>query len=446
MGAVEAWIEQNWNPELTLRAWWRRLFDAGLAFPTWPEGMGGTGAGPSEARAVAAAVAAAGVIAAPEGPGPNMGGPTVLDHGTPEQQQRFVGPLGRGETQWCQLFSEPGAGSDLAGLACRAERDGDRFVVEGQKVWSSRAATSDVGMLLCRTDPDAPKHRGITYALIDLHQPGVEIRPLVQMNGAAEFSEVFLTGARFHLDDVIGPLHGGWDVARTTLAHERASTSSRPGRGAVVAAAGDLGGDLDRSVGELVEAWRAAGGAPERQAPLMGGRAMIDLARRHGALSDPARRDRLLRFYVHAEIHRLNGRRMRDLSRARVRSGLDGSALKLDLAALSHESRDLSLAIVGPAGMLEGEASPDGGRIVRTALTSFVPSLGGGTNEIQRNVMAERTLGLPREPVDDAEVPFRELMRRGRPGGPASPGTAPSGSSAVPETRASETRSAEETT
>ena len=420
MGAVERWIEENWAPDLTLAEWWRLLFEAGYAFPTWPVGLGGSSASAADGRAVAAALAAAGVIVAPEGPGPNMGGPTVIEHGSAEQRERFVKPLALGQVQWCQLFSEPGAGSDLASLSTRAERDGDHFVVNGQKVWNSRAGTSDFGMLLCRTDFDVAKHRGITYALIDMRQPGVEVRPLVQMNGAAEFSEVFLTDARFHVDDVIGPLGGGWDVARTTLAHERASTAAGAGRGAVVVAAGALGGHLDRPVGELVEERRSVGGAPKRQAPLLGGRAMLDLARRYGAHDRPDLRDQLIRFYVHAETHRLNGRRMRDLARARVSSSLDGSAIKLDLAALAHESRDLSLAIVGAAGMLAGADSPDGGRVVTTALSSFVPSLGGGTNEIQRNIIAECTLGLPREPAADADVPFRQVAR-GASGGAGRP-------------------------
>lgn len=414
MGEVAGWIEENWSLDLTLAEWWRRLFDAGYAYPTWPVGFGGTGATAAESRAVGAALADAGVIAAPEGPGPNMGGPTVLEHGTPGQHERFVKPLVRGEVQWCQLFSEPGAGSDLASLSTRAERDGDHLVVSGQKVWNSRADTSEWGMLLCRSDFDAPKHRGITFAMIDMRQPGVEVRPLVQMNGAAEFSEVFLTEARVHVDDVIGPLGGGWDVARTTLTHERASTSGAAGRGAVLVAAGALGGNLDRTVGELIESRRGSDGRPKRQAALLGGQAMLDLARRHDATNRPALRDQIVRFYVHAETHRLNGRRMRDLAKAKVRSPLDGSAIKLDLAMLAHESRDLSLAIVGAGGMLAGGASPDGGRVVTTALTSFVPSLGGGTNEIQRNIIAERTLGLPREPAADADLPFREIARGGQ--------------------------------
>ncbi|MHB1139590.1 MAG: acyl-CoA dehydrogenase family protein [Microthrixaceae bacterium] len=408
---VGEWIDEHWSRDLTLARWWDLLFDAGYAFPTWPVGLGGTGASSAEARVVTSVLAERGTIAAPAGNGPNMGAPTLIEHGTADQQRRFVEPLGRGRTQWCQLFSEPGAGSDLASLSARAERDGDTWVVSGQKVWNSKADVSEWGMLLCRTDPDAPKHRGISFMMIDMGQPGVEVRPLLQMNGAAEFSEVFLTEARVHVDDVIGPLGGGWDVARTTLAHERASTSAGAGRGAVLVEAGGIPGNLDRTVGELLRERTDAGGAPRRQAPLLSSRQLVALARGAGVADRPELRDRVVRYYVHSEVHRRNGQRLRDLARARVPTALDGSAMKLDLAQLAHESRDLSLELLGAAGMLAGASAPDGGRVVRTGLSSFVPSLGGGTNEIQRNIIGERTLGLPREPAVDADTPFRATRR-----------------------------------
>ena len=406
-----AWIADNWSRDLTLAEWWRRLYEAGYAFPSWPVGLGGSGAGAAEARSIAATLAAAGTIAAPTGNGPNMGAPTVLDHGNPDQQRRFVGPLGRGEVQWCQLFSEPGAGSDLAAVSTRAELDGDTFVVSGQKVWNSKADQSEWGMLLCRTDHDVPKHDGMSFLMIDMRQPGVEVRPLVQMNGEAAFCEVFLTEARASVDDVIGPLGAGWRVARTTLAHERASTASAAPRGAVVVAAGGLAGNLGRRVGGLVDEWNEQGSRPRRQPPLLGARAMIDLARGHGVVGDPTLRDRLVRYVSHSDLYRYNGRRMGDLARAQASAPLDGAAMKLDLAALAAESRDLSLALCGAAAMLWSPSSSDEGRVARTALSSFVPAMGGGTNEIQRNVIGERLLGLPREPAIDADVPFRELRR-----------------------------------
>jgi alkylation response protein AidB-like acyl-CoA dehydrogenase len=263
-------------------------------------------------------------------------------------------------------------------------------------------------MLLCRTDPDQPKHQGLSFLMLDMRQPGVEVRPLVQMNGAATFCEVFLDEARAPVENLIGSLGAGWAVARTTLAHERAATAAGTGRGAVVVEAGELGGNLDRPAGELVEAWKAAGGTPRSQPPLLGSRTMIALAQRSGVTDRPAVRDQLVRFVVHSEVYRRNGQRLRDLARAGHTAPLDGSAMKLDLAALAHESRDLSLAILGAEGLLAD------GDIARTALTAFVPSLGGGTNEIQRNIIGERVLGLPREPAVDADVPFRELRRSAR--------------------------------
>ena len=408
---VERWVGEHWSPELTLAQWWDLLWDAGYAFPSWPVGLGGLAATAAEARIVTGALASAGTIAAPVGNGPNMGAPTLIEHGTDDQLRRFVEPLGRGRTQWCQLFSEPGAGSDLASLSTRAEVDGDELVVSGQKVWSSKADVSEWGMLLCRTDLDVPKHQGITFVMLDMRQPGVEVRPLVQMNGAAEFSEVFLTEARVQLADVIGGVGAGWSVARTTLAHERASSAAAPGRGAVLVEAGSIPGKLDRPVGELVDAWRAAGGAKRRQAPLLSSRQILELARAAGLDRRPALREQVVRYYVHSEVYRRNGQRLRDLARAKVPSALDGPAMKLDLARLSHESRDLSLELLGPAAMLAGGSAPDGGRVLRTGLTSFVPSLGGGTNEVQRNIIGERTLGLPREPSVDAELSFRQTRR-----------------------------------
>ncbi len=405
------WIDANWSLEITLAEWWRRLFEAGLTFPSWPTGLGGSGANAADTRTVGAALGAAGVIGPPSGNGPNMGGPTLIAHATPEQQQRFLPPMALGEHQWCQLFSEPGAGSDLASLATKADRDGDEFVVTGQKVWNSRAEVSGWGMLLARTNPDVPKHRGITFMMIDMDQPGVEVRPLVQMNGAAEFCEVFMTEARVKVSDVIGDINDGWNVARTTLTHERAGAASGRSRGIVDIAAGGIAGNLDLTAGELIERAASAARDPKKRFEVMlNSRTMIALAKGTGATADPARRDQLMRFHVNTEIYRLTGLRSRDLAKSK-QPGPDGSMMKLSLAMLSHQSRDLSLSMLGAEGMLIDDDARDGGRIQRAGLSAFAPSLGGGTNEIQRNIIGERTLGLPREPGNDAEIPFRDLRR-----------------------------------
>src|SRR6201986_2802932 len=214
---VQQFIDGNWDAGLTVRAWWRRLADAGYAFPAWPEGLWGLSASASQARAITGVLAGVGVIGPPSGHvAATLAGPTLLEHGTPEQVARFVLPIALGEAAWCQLFSEPGSGSDLASVAARAVPDGDEWVIDGQKVWNSGADTADFGLLLARTDSALPKHQGLTYFLIDMRQPGVEARPVRQMNGGSAFCEVFLTGARVRADCVLGDIGTGWRVAQTT--------------------------------------------------------------------------------------------------------------------------------------------------------------------------------------------------------------------------------------
>jgi len=351
------------------------------------------------------------VIGPPTGNAPNMGVPTLLAHGTKDQQERFVTPIANGQNAWCQLFSEPGAGSDLASLACRAERDGDEFVVTGQKVWNSSADSSEWGMLVARTNPDVPKHAGITWMMIDMRQPGVEVRPLVQMNGGAEFCEVFLSEARVPVENVIGGIDNGWNVARTTLTYERGSVGKRYPKGLVEMRAGSLSGNLDRRVGDLIEVSKQAARDPNKRFDIMlGAKSMIHLARDLGLSHDPVVRDRVADYYVRSEVYRLTGQRSRDNAKG-GKAGPEGSIMKLALAMLAHRSRDLSMSLIGADGMLMGSDARENGKVQRACLSSFAPSLGGGTNEIQRNIIGERSLGLPREPGNDNDVPFRDLKR-----------------------------------
>jgi len=319
--------------------------------------------------------------------------------------------MARGREVWAQLFSEPGAGSDLASLSTTAILDGEEYVVNGQKVWNSFADVSEWGMLLARTNPDVPKHRGITYMMIEMDQPGVEVRPLVQMNGIAEFCEVFLTDARVPVTNVIGDPGDGWNVARTTLAFERAGAGAGRVSGLVNIGPGAKTGNLDRTVGEIVKASKGHGaGRAHRNEVLLSARTIIDIARRLGADADPVIRDRLARYYSNSQVYTWTGRRGRDNARS-GRPGPESSTMKLQIAALAHEARDLSLAVLGPEGTLTGPDTTAGGRVQLAALSSFAASLGGGTNEIQRNIIGERTLGLPREPAVDTDVPFRQLRR-----------------------------------
>jgi alkylation response protein AidB-like acyl-CoA dehydrogenase len=406
---VEAWLAESWSLDLGVREWWQRLVSAGYTYPTWPAGAGGRGASNPEARAISDVLASRGVVGPPVGHvAGTLAAPTLLEHGTEEQIATLVRDIALGESAWCQLFSEPGSGSDLASVGTIAELDGDEWVITGQKVWSSAANRADLGMLLARTDRDLPKHRGLTYFAIDMDQPGVEVRPLRVMNGSTPFCEVFLTEARVAASRMVGDLHGGWRVARTTLAHERRSVAGGGLPGLVPARSG-AHGDLDRTVGDVIE--RARRAAEERRSPIRSGalgvKVMIDLARDSGVATDALVRQDLARY--HSQV-RVNGWTMRRIGAARGGlTGADGSIAKLTTSRICQHSRDLSYRIVGAPLLLAGSESPMGGDLQAVNLASPGTRIGGGTDEIQLDVLGERALGLPREPGDDQDRPYREL-------------------------------------
>jgi alkylation response protein AidB-like acyl-CoA dehydrogenase len=406
---VQAWVDGSWDTSVTVREWWQRLALAGYAYPTWPAGLGGSGASRRDAFVISGVLARNGVIASPVGAmAATLAAPTLLEHATDIQKEEFVGPISTGEKAWCQLFSEPGSGSDLASVGTRAVRDGDEWVVTGQKVWNSAANWADLGMLLARTDVDVPKHAGLTYFVIDMRQSGIETRPLKQMNGASNFCEVFLNEARVRQDHVIGTLNGGWRVAQTTLRHERNSVAGGGLPGLVMATSGSVG-DLDRKVGEVLDRTREA--ARVRRSPIRAGavptKLMIELAQKYGVADQPAIRNRVARYVSQV---RVNGWTMRRSAAAGGNlTGADGSIAKLTTARICQESRDLSYAIVGAYGMLAGKASPLDGDLQTVNLASPGTRLGGGTDEIQLSVLGEKALGLPREQAADKNVPYRDL-------------------------------------
>lgn len=390
------WLKENWDPGLTVREWWRRLADAGYAHPTWPAGLGGLGASSAQAREITAEIAARGALGPPSGHvGATMAAPTLLAHGTEEQKRRFVRAIADGTESWCQLFSEPGSGSDLASLATRAERDGDEWVVTGQKVWNSAADTADLGMLLARTDLDAPKHKGITFFLIDMHQPAIEVRPLRQMNGSTAFCEVFLTQARVGSDRIVGGLGEGWQVAQTTLAAERSAVAGNRSRGPARARSGRCG-DLDRLAGDVIGEADAGEGLSKSSA--LPWNTMLDLARSCGAVSSAVQRQDLARYYIQTRVNRWLFQRV-----------ANGSLAKIATSRICQQSRELGYSIAGCRGLLSGPDSLLGGEFQTVALSSPGARLGGGSDEIQLNVIAERTLGLPREPSADKDLPYRQL-------------------------------------
>ncbi|MFZ9015587.1 MAG: acyl-CoA dehydrogenase family protein [Ilumatobacteraceae bacterium] len=403
---LQDWLHDNWDPDLTVAAWWERLGVAGWAAPSLPEHAYGRGLSRSDAVRVAETIGAHGALAAPGGLGLLLAAPTIAAHGTQEQIDRYVRDIVTGQQAWCQLFSEPIAGSDLAGLQTKAVADGEEWIVDGQKVWTSGGHLADLGMLIARTDPSAPKHQGISYFAIDMHQPGIDIRPLKEMTGRSLFNEVFMTGARVADAALIGGRNKGWAVANSTLAFERAGLGAGGGHAAASAAVpGTVAGHLDQRAGDFVGNRRSAsGGAQFRGA----GRMLVELAKSAGVIDDPTVRQDLMRLHTLGEVGRMNTWR---LKATKARGGDIpgfGNIGKLAMSDTMRLQRDLGMRIIGASGMLHAY-DPDArarldaatGRsmhafVTEMALFAQAPPIYGGTDQIQRNIIGERVLGLPK--------------------------------------------------
>jgi alkylation response protein AidB-like acyl-CoA dehydrogenase len=406
---VRSWLASEWNPDLTVAEWWDRLADAHLAVPTWPEHAFGRGLSRGDAAVVTEEIKAAGALGAPGGLGIMLAGPTIVAHGDEQQRNTYLRPIVTGAEAWCQLFSEPEAGSDLAGLKCRAERDGDVWTVNGQKVWTSGGQIADRGMLLARTDPDVRKHKGISWFAFDMHQDGVDVRPLREMTGRALFNEVFLTDVTARHDDIIGGLNNGWAVANTTLFVERSSLGAG-GHGAAGAAAspGTIAGDLDRRAGDFVRVSSSGSGDVMSGGA---GNAVLRLARSQAPVADATLRQQLVRLHEMQEIARFANLRMKAARAAGIElTGAEANIAKLSMTRITKLSAELGLALQGPAGQLWKDPAADP---IMAELALFAPavSIYGGTDEVQKNIIGERTLGLPPEPRTDKDVPFRDIGR-----------------------------------
>jgi alkylation response protein AidB-like acyl-CoA dehydrogenase len=407
--AVREWLAEAWDPSLTVRAWWARLADSGWGCPHWPVEWSGRGLGYLESAAVTDELAAAGVLAPPEGAGVSMGANVLFTYGTEEQKARWLPALARGEEAWCQFFSEPGAGSDLASVQTRAVRDGDEWVVNGQKVWNSGTLTADRGLLVTRTDPDQPKHRGISFFIIDVDQPGVEIRPIRQMNGRTEFNETFFTDATVADSARVGEVNGGFKVAMTTLTSERSAFAGGGEHRLKRVVAGPKGGNLDRIVGDVLleEPDDDMGGA--NTPPVHTPDALIALAREYGRSSDATIRQRIAQVYAQSEALRFTGMRARAAAEAGQPPGPESSIAYLGGVKVIRLYRDLSADIAGPAGLLLGPDAPDEGAVALTVITAPCHGIQGGSEQIQRNIIGEGILGLPKEPQVDRDIPFRDV-------------------------------------
>ena len=402
---VRGFVAEAWDPDLSLGAWRRRLADAGWIVPSWPERWGGRDLPTWADDAVADELAAAGVPGAPIGSGMLLAAPTILTHGPDALRDRHLLPTATGEVTWCQLFSEPGAGSDLAGLTTRAELDGDEWVVDGQKLWTTSAHHADLGMLLARTDADVPKHGGLTYLVLPMRQPGVEVRPLRQMNHHASFNEVFLTGARVPRDAVVGAVGDGWKVALTTLAFERRfGMFGRPGGGA----------GTGRAVAEArAEAERHV--ATYSWYPQRAGRTdlVVERARDGGVAGDPVLRQEIAALLSLERAARWTAQRAQAARALGRTPGPEGSIGKLASSLVARRAAAVHARIAGATGMLTGPDDPTGGVVAEVLVSVPAQSIAGGTDEVQRNILGERALGLPREPAVDRDVPFREVRRNG---------------------------------
>jgi alkylation response protein AidB-like acyl-CoA dehydrogenase len=421
---VTAWLEENWDPDLTVGEWWERLGSSGWAAPTWPVEWWGKGLSREEGVRVQRTIATFGALGAPGGLGLLLAGPTIATHGTDEQKERYLRDIVTGQKAWCQLFSEPAAGSDLAGLQTRAERDGDEWIVNGQKVWTSGGQVADLGMLLARTDSDVPKHQGITYFAIDMHQPGVEVRQIREMTGRALFNEVFLTDARVSDAAAIGGLNKGWAVANTTLAFERAGLGAGGGSaGDSSATAGSVAGNLTRRAGDFVTSGPRGKGGPDSALFSAAGRLITEVAKANGMIDDPTVRQDLMRLHSYNEIARFMNLRQKALKAAGKDIPGMGNIAKLTMSRILRLSRETGLRVLGPLGTLHGYSpkdraaleevtgNPAAGVITEMALFSPGPCIYGGTDEIQHNILGERVLGLPKEPSNDRVTPFRELTK-----------------------------------
>jgi alkylation response protein AidB-like acyl-CoA dehydrogenase len=379
--------------ELDYSEWCVRLGEAGYATPTWPKEYGaGLSLTPGEAKVVNEVLGHYRVPRPFNIIGIGMGGPTVMTWGGEEQKERLLRPLATNQEIWCQLFSEPGAGSDVAGLSTKAVRDGDEWIVNGQKVWTSLAHMAKWGMLIARTDPDVPKHTGMTYFVVDMQAPGVTVRPLVQITGDAEFNEVFFDDVRIPDSMRLGPVGDGWRVAVTTLMNERVSLSG----------AGSVSGDT------------------------IGGSPVSRLIEHHRGIADADARQRLAQAYIESRLIRLNNERAAAKRKTGHEVGPEGSITKLMSAEFNQRLQKLALDLEGIGGVAweGGETGQRGGRrptwladgadpgtLARGFLRAQANTIEGGTSDIMRNILGERVLGLPKEPDPSRDVPWKDVLR-----------------------------------
>ena len=390
---VREWLRENWDQHSSLLEWRERLVDSGWAVPSWPTEWFGLGLPAWADSVVAEEIKRIGAVGTPVGSGMSLAAPTLIEHASHELKRELLRATLTGASTWCQLFSEPGAGSDLAGLSASAVLDGDEWVVNGQKVWNTSAHHADYGMLLVRTNTTVPKHEGITYMVLPMHQQGVEVRPIRQMNRHSSFNEVFMTDARVPARFVVGTVNDGWRVARATLAHERSFATLRRPR--FDSPDGRRGLALDEAELEAEKHFRTYVWYPQRA-----GRAdlVIERAREVGRDRDPVVRDRIADLISFVKVNEWTAQRARAARALGRPPGPEGSLGKLAASEVARRCHRLHAIIAGAHGMLVDGPREHDATIAEVLVSTPAQSIAGGTDEIQRSIIGEKILGLPREP------------------------------------------------
>ena len=402
---ARTWLKKNWNPNLDLFEWRNKLADSGWGLPNWPSDWYGRDLPAGLVPIVEEEFQRIGALPIPKSGIRMLAAATILNHGTEMHKEKFLRRIVTGEDVWCQLFSEPGSGSDLAGATTKAVMVGNKWVVNGQKVWTTSAHKAHWGLLLARTDMDATKHDGLSYFIIDMKQPGVETQPLKQMNGYASFNQVFLTDAEVLPDFQVAELGDGWKVATTTLMHERRAADSLRAWGQVP--------DTDGPIYDQERAEVETTMAPYKWYPQRAGRVdlIMQRAKETGAIKDPAVRQEIAKLMTLHKSAEWTARRARSAQEQGKPQGPEGSLGKLAASNVARAAAKVHTMISGADSMLSGDDSPDNGTVAEVLISFPASSIAGGTDEIQKNIISERVLDMPKETRFDAGKPFKDIPR-----------------------------------
>lgn len=406
---VRAWLEKNWDVNYGLLEWRNKLIDSGWGAPHWPKQWYGRDLPVGLVPVVDEEFDRIGAVGVAKMGIRTLAAATILAHGSDMHKQKFLRRILTGEDTWCQLFSEPGSGSDLAGALTRAELRGNKWVVNGQKVWTTSAHRADYGLLLARTDMDLVKHKGLTYFVIDMKQPGVEVVPLRQMNGHASFNQVFFTDAEVAPEFMVEQVGDGWKIATTTLMHERRGADG-------MRRYGKASSRQERIYREEAEEFAIAL-EPYKWYPQRTGRAdlIVERAKATGRNADPVVRQEIAKVLIMSKCAEWTARRARAAQEQGRPQGPEGSLGKLAASYVARAANQVHTMISGADAMLSGRDSPMDGVIAEILVSTPAISIAGGTDEIQKNIISERVLEMPKEPRFDTDRPFRDVPKNARP-------------------------------